>query len=307
METAIIEVNNLTKFYNGFKAVDNISFQVRKGDIFGFLGPNGAGKTTTIKAMLGLIHTIHGHVKIDGFKIKITGKEFKKRIGYLPEHVAFYPNLTALENLNFYAELKNLTPGECISLIAKFGLAEHAHKKVGKFSAGMIQRLGLARACLGNPMIIVLDEPFAGVDPRGVITIRDTIKKYNKQGVTFFISSHVLSEIQMVCNHVAIINKGALVVKDNIQGLSNQLKIKPWLHLKLSSISDKILKAVKKIKGVYKINITGNNLNIMCDPVTKIKVVLAIEKSGGNILNIQTKEPSLEEIFLRYTERRKKQ
>jgi len=297
-----IEVINLTKIYDKIPVVNNLSFNVKKGEIFGFLGPNGAGKTTTIKSILGLINKNSGIIKINGINISNNGKEIKKNIGFLPERVAFYDNLTALQNLYFYAEMKNVKQGECANLLIEMGLKEHAHKKVGKFSHGMKQRLGMARAMLGNPSILILDEPTGGLDPHGVKLIREKIKDLNKKGVTVFVSSHILSEIQAIADQVGIVNKGAIVAKNSVSQLSNELNIKPKLILELKEISDKVIKSLEKVKGVEKIKIRGNKLEIICNAEIRAKVVVAIEKAKGNILNIQTAEPTLEEIFMKFTE-----
>ena len=297
-----IEIKDLTKIYDKVPVVNNLSLNVKKGEIFGFLGPNGAGKTTTIKSILGLIHKNSGSIKINGVDISTNGKKVKKNIGYLPERVAFYQNLTAVQNLNFYAEMKHVPHGECVNLIIEMGLKEHAHKKVGKFSHGMIQRLGMARAMLGNPSILILDEPTGGLDPRGVKLIREKMKELNKKDVTIFVSSHILSEIQAVADQVGIIDRGILVAKNSVLQLSTELKIKPKLILEFKEISEKIIKAIKKVKGVEKVKIRGNKLEIICNAETRAKVIVAIEKAGGNITNMQTKEPTLEEVFMRYTE-----
>lgn len=298
----VIDVKNLTKFYDGFKAVDNLSFRVKQGEVFGFLGPNGAGKTTTIKSLLGLIHYSSGEITINGFDIWKNGREAKKNVGYLPEQVAFYDNLTALQNLYFYSEIKNTSKEESMSLLEEFGLGEATHKRVGKFSKGMVQRLGMIRAILGNPPILILDEPTVGLDPRGVLLIREKIRELNKRGTTIFISSHILSEIQEVCDRVGIIDKGVLIARDTVSELSKKLEIKPKISIELEKISDTILKAVKKVKGVEKVETSGDNLEIVCDSKLRAKVIIAIEKAGGNIINLQTKEPSLEEVFMKYTE-----
>jgi len=301
-EVFAIEVNSLTKIYDKVPVVNSLSFNVKKGEIFGFLGPNGAGKTTTIKSMLGLIRTNSGSIKINGIDISTDGKKIKKNIGYLPERVAFYQNLTAVQNLNFYAEMKNVPRGECINLIMEMGLKESAHKKVGKFSHGMRQRLGMARAMLGNPSILILDEPTGGLDPRGVKLIREKIRELNKKGATVFVSSHILSEIQAIADQVGIINRGRLVAKNNVSTLSNELKIKPKLILELKEVSEKTIKELKKIEGVEKVEIRGNKIEIICNAETRAKVIVAIEKAGGNIINMQTTEPTLEEVFMKYTE-----
>jgi len=184
----------------------------------------------------------------------------------------------------------------------EMGLKEHAHKKVGKFSHGMIQRLGMARALIGNPSILILDEPTGGLDPHGVKLIREKLEELNKKGVTIFVSSHILSEIQAVADQVGIINRGVLVAKDSVLQLSNQLKIKPKLILELSEISEKIIESVKKVKDIDKVEIHGKKLDIICNPEVRAKVIVAIEKAGGNITNMQTTEPNLEEVFMRFTE-----
>lgn len=300
-ESYVIEVNSLTKFYNGFKAIDNLSFKVKQGEIFGFLGPNGAGKTTTIEAMLGLIHMNNGDIKINGLDITKHEKEIKKNIGYHPEHVAFYDNLTALQNLYFYSELKNAPKGDCMKLLEEFGLKESAHKRVKTFSKGMLQKLGVIRAIIGTPSLLILDEPTVGLDPQGVLLVREKIRELNKRGGTVFISSHILSEIQEICGRVGIINKGVLIAQDTVTALSKKLKIRPKINVELEKISDTTVEAVKQVEGVDEVETTGNNIEIICTPRARAKVILAIEKAGGTITNLQTKEPSLEEVFMKYT------
>jgi ABC-type multidrug transport system ATPase subunit len=301
-EILAIEVSNLTKIYDKVPVVNNLSFNVKKGEVFGFLGPNGAGKTTTIKSILGLVHKNSGTIKINGVDVSTDGKQIKKLIGYLPERVAFYDNLTALQNLYFYAEMKNVTKGECIKFLIEFGLKEHAHKKVGNFSHGMIQRLGMARAMLGNPPILVLDEPTGGLDPRGVKLIREKINELNKKGVTIFVSSHILSEIQAVADQVVIIDKGILLAQNSVNELSKQLDIKPILSIDLEIVDEKIINAIKEVEGVERVNIKGNTIEISCSAKTRAKVIVAADKNGAKIKNLQTKEPDLEEIFMRFTE-----
>ena len=301
-QPATIEVSGLKKTYNHIPAVDNVSFRISKGEIFGFLGPNGAGKTTTIKSMLDLIHADAGSISINGFDVRTHGKEAKKYIGYMPEKVAFYDNLTALQNLGFYAEIKHASKQECIDLIEELGLGDTGKKRVGKFSKGMTQRLGMARALLGNPPILILDEPSGGLDPRGVVLIRDKILEMKKKGTTIFVSSHILSEIQEICDRVGIINKGVLVAQDSVEGLSKKLNLKPQMTITVDKLSPSIEDAVKKLPGVEHVQSKGNTLDIVCDGAMKAKVILAITNAGANIQNLQTKEPSLEEVFMRYTE-----
>lgn len=301
-ESIALEVSNLTKTYNKFTAVQNVSFRVKKGEIFGFLGPNGAGKTTTIKAMLDLLHADSGLIHINGFDIRTQGKEAKKCIGYMPEKVAFYDNLTALQNLRFYAELTHAPKEDCARLITELGLGDAGKKRVGAFSKGMVQRLGMARALLGTPPILILDEPSGGLDPRGVVLIRDKILEMKGKGTTVFVSSHILSEVQEVCDRVGIINKGVLVAQDSVEGLSRKLNLKPQIMVTLDALTPAIEDAVRKLPGVDRVTAQKNTLEIVCEGSMKAKVIVAITNTGGNIQNLQTKEPSLEEVFMRYTE-----
>jgi len=297
-----IEVNNLTKIYDKVSVVNDLTINIKKGEIFGFLGPNGAGKTTTIKSILGLIYKDSGTIKINGKDISTDEKKIKEKIGYLPERVAFYDNLTALQNLYFYAEMKNIPKGQCVKLLIDMGLKEHAHKKVGKFSHGMRQRLGMARAMIGNPSLLILDEPTGGLDPHGVKLIREKMKELNKKGATIFVSSHILSEIQAVADQVGIINKGKIVAQNSVNKLSDHLRIKPKLILELEKIPKEIINSLRSMKGIEKMDIKGNTLEIICNPEKRAKVIVAIEKAGINVINIKTKEPDLEEVFMRYTE-----
>ena len=297
-----IRVANLTKIYSDIKAVNNASFIVKKGEVFGFLGPNGAGKTTTIKSIIGLIHPNTGQIYINGINTIDNSKLSKKFIGYLPEKVAFYDNLTALQNMYFYADMKEVPRKECEALIREMGLEHAIHKKVGEFSKGMQQRLGMARSLLGSPPILILDEPSGGLDPRGVALIRNKIKEMKKKGSSVFVSSHILAEVQEVCDRVGIISKGVIVAEDTVDRLRTRLNLKPKLVLELENMKKQIVGEVKKLKGVDHVESIGVMLHVTCDPKSKSKIIIAIEKAGGNIINIHTMEPSLEEVFMRFTE-----
>ncbi len=301
-ENAAIKVKNLTKIYNDVKAVNNASFTVEKGEVFGFLGPNGAGKTTTMKSILGLIQPNNGNIHIYGINTKHNSKQAKKYVGYLPEKVAFYDNLNALQNLYFYADMKEVSRSECEPLLIEMGLERAIHKKVGEFSKGMQQRLGMARALLGNPPILILDEPSGGLDPRGVALIRNKIREMKEKGSSVFVSSHILAEVQEICDRVGIISKGVIVAEDSMNKLRSRLKLKPKLVLELEKMEEKIVKAVEKLDGVDLVTSIGLMLHVTCNPQSKSKIIIAVEKAGGNIINIQTMEPSLEEVFMRFTE-----
>jgi ABC-type multidrug transport system ATPase subunit len=297
-----ISVQNLIKNYNGKNAVNNISFNVRRGEVFGFLGPNGAGKTTTIKSILGLVNVNSGLININDFDITNNGKSAKKYIGYLPERVSFYENLSAYQNLCFIAEMKKTSKDDCKLLIEEFGLSNAINKKVGAFSKGMIQRLGMARALIGTPPILILDEPSGGLDPRGVVLIRSKIREMKNKGYTILVSSHILSEVQEVCDRVCIINNGEIVAQDTVDGLRQMLNIKPKISIELEKIPEEIINSLNEVKGIEKIEVKDNTIDVICDPKIKARVIITIEKSGGKIINIHTKDPSLEEVFMKFTE-----
>ncbi|RLF46523.1 MAG: ABC transporter ATP-binding protein [Thermoplasmata archaeon] len=292
----MIEAINLRKEYDGIVAVDGISFHVEKGEIFALLGPNGAGKTTTIKAILGLIN-YEGEIKIDGKNAK--DKEIKKFIGYLPERVAFYDNLTALQTLQFFAELKRIKNIDFMALLKEVGLENDAHRKVGGFSKGMLQRLGFAQCLLGEPKLLILDEPTSGLDAIGAYEIRRKIKELNEKGVTILLSSHILSEVQELSHRVAIMNKGKFIAIDSVENLSKRFEVQPKLRIELQHPSKEIMNLVKEIKAVKDVKMDGNILEILCQPTAKLAIINAIEEAGGKIVDFKTVEPTLEEIFIK--------
>lgn len=295
----MIEVKNLRKTYNGIVAVKNISFETRKGEIFALLGPNGAGKTTTIKAILGLIKIDEGEIRINGIDIFSDEKEAKKLIGYLPESPSFYENLTALQTLQFFAELRYVEKEKCIEILKEVGLGDAINRKVGGFSKGMIQRLGLAQCMMGSPSLLILDEPTSGLDALGAYEIRNKIKEMKEEGVTVFLSSHILSEVQELSDRVAIMNKGSIIAMDRVEELSKKLKIQPKLKINVLNSSEKIIRAIMELDGVEDAKMEGNIIEIKCSSETKASVINAIEREGGKIIDFKTVEPTLEEIFVR--------
>jgi len=299
-EKSAISVLNLTKRYGNLLAVDGIHFKVQRGRIFGFLGPNGAGKTTAIKAILGLIRVDEGEIEINGMNIKENGKEAKRSIGYLPERVSFYDNLTALQNLSFYAELKGSTNEECKALLEEIGLGQVMNKKVRKFSRGMIQRLGIARSLLGDPDILILDEPSTGLDPEGSLLVKEKLRSLNGKGCTIFLSSHILAEVQAICSDVIIINKGKLVAEGRIEDLSRKLEIKPKITISLDGKpSENILNELSNMQGIYKVEGKGNLIEVTCEPEVKVDVLIHLKKSGLKIKDFEIRTPSLEKIFMK--------
>jgi len=297
--SSAIEVNGLTKRYKDITAVNNLSFNVQKGEIFGLLGPNGAGKTTTIKAILDLIRINSGNIKINGYDIKTNGVEAKNSVGYLPERVAFYNNLTPLQTLHFFCELWGVDKSVAKPLISEVGLEDAINRKVGNFSKGMVQLLGVAQVRIGNPPVYILDEPMAGLDARWVKTIREWIISVNKQGATILFSSHILSEVENICDKVAIINKGKLIAEDTVANLNKYLRIKPRLSIFIKQLDSKAADIIKNLNGVESVKIEGNVLFVTCESSARSKVITTLEKAGYKIGDIKTIEPSLEEAFVK--------
>lgn len=215
----IINTNLLTKKYDDVIALDNLNLSVYKGEIFGFLGHNGAGKTTTVSLLTTLLQPTSGTASVCGFDILKESMEVKKKIGYLPENVKFYDNLTAYENLAYLAKLSGIQdPQHNITEVLEFlEFTGIENKKLGEFSKGMRQRIGIAQAILHNPEVLFLDEPTSGLDPMGIKKLRETIIKLNKEkGMTIFMNTHLLSEVAKTCTSIGVLNQGKLIYKDSL-------------------------------------------------------------------------------------------
>lgn len=208
----IVEVTDLSKNIKGIDIVKDINFSVEKRDILGFLGPNGAGKSTTIKMMLGLVKPTKGKVKLNGYDIRLERESALENVGAMVESPAFYTYMTGYQNLSLYANLYGLGKERIDEVLYLVHLFDDRNKKVGKYSMGMKQRLGIARAFLNSPSLIILDEPTNGLDPTGIIEIRNIIKKLAEtQNITFIICSHILGEVEAMCNKLLIINRGEMI------------------------------------------------------------------------------------------------
>ena len=223
MAEEVIVLTDLTKKYGAFTAVDRICLSVAKGEVFGLLGPNGAGKSTTILMMLGLTEPTSGNVSICGIDATHNPIEVKRRIGYLPEDVGFYDDMTGVENLMYTAALNGIARDEAVRLMERVGLGEQMEKKAGKYSRGMRQRLGLADVLIKQPQIVILDEPTSGIDPAGVQEFIALIKQLSSEGqLTVLFSSHNLEQVQKVCDRVGLFNRGRLVAQICLEELRRE-------------------------------------------------------------------------------------
>ena len=303
----MIRTQNLLKKYNEFKAVDNLSLEVKEGEIYGFLGPNGAGKTTTILMLLGILKPTQGEVYLFGQNITKDFLSIKKKMGVVSEKQYLYKEMTAGEYLNFFADLYGVKnrKKKIDQLLEAVNLLEVRNRKLGAFSRGMQQKLGFARALLHDPQLLLLDEPVSGLDPTGIKQIRDLIEQQNKKGRTIFISSHLLSEVERLCGKVGIINKGRLLAEDSMDNLRKRLTDVVELEIELSEAKKGIidtLSAFDFIKGLKrKENLL--TIKVKADKDYRAQISEAISQQGGVVLGIKKKEMSLEEAFITITEK----
>lgn len=292
----MIEVKGLSKEYGRVKAVQDVTLAIEEGEVFGLIGPNGAGKTTLIKMLVGLTSQTSGDIFINGVKDGGRVKEIRKKLGYLPENVAFYDNLTALETLGFFAEIRNIPRETCLRILNTVGL-DASNKRVRDYSKGMRQRLGLAVALLGEPRILIFDEPTAGLDPRGVRDFQKMIKNLKRKGVTVVLSSHVLREIQEVVDRIGIMSNGRIIAIGSFKELRDrvglQCKITATLEAPDESIAEEVLTA-----GAEKAEFKGNTLSITCSNMDKPRVLASLTKA--RIIDLEIREPTLEDVFLKY-------
>lgn len=307
----MIEVRNLTKQYGSKKAVDNISFTVNDGEILGFLGPNGAGKSTTMNMLTGYISSTSGEALINGINILDEPMKAKKEIGYLPEIPPLYLDMTVKEYLNFVYELKKCSLPRKAHLEDVCGLVKITDvydRVIRNLSKGYKQRVGLASALIGNPPILILDEPTVGLDPKQIIEIRTLIKKLGKKH-TVILSSHILSEIQAVCDRVIIINKGKIAADDTTENLTENITADSRLIMRIDGNREEILKLIKTVPGVISVNGDMEREPDIYDYEIEVKEGCDIRRElfkrivarNWVILGMKKDEMSLEDIFLKIT------
>jgi ABC-2 type transport system ATP-binding protein len=297
----------LTKIYDKKVAVDHLNLEIDEGEILGFLGPNGSGKTTTFLMLLGLSVPTSGTALVAGHDVVKESREVRKIIGALPEFAGFYEDMTARQNLEYIGALNELPRTECKSRaeesLGVVGLVESANIKVGKFSRGMRQRLGIAQTLIKKPSILLLDEPTIGVDPQGTKELRDLIAKLNQeQHLTIILASHLLNEVQKICSRVAIIQRGKLIVTGTIDELTAELGKAEGIrmNIKVEKMKPDLLKSLQELPGVTLVDASANNLTVTAEPGALCDVSRAITAHGGLILMMKPYEPSLEEIFMKY-------
>ncbi len=297
-----ITVDSLSKRYGSTLALDSLSFEVKEGEVFGFLGPNGAGKSTTINTMLDFARPTAGSVTVLGYDAQADSREIKERIGVLPEGVETYDRLTARQHLEFAINSKG-TDDRPEELLERVGLADAIDKKAGGYSKGMAQRLMLAMALVGEPELLILDEPSTGLDPNGAREMRELVRKENERGATVFFSSHILEQVEAVCDRVGILRDGEMVAIDTPDGLRESVGGGTTLQVTVDRLDDSVLETVRALPAVESLSTesAANPILVISCSGSKTSILGALEDEGIEILDFETREASLDDVFRSYT------
>ena len=300
----IIEVKNLTKMFNVFKALDNISFNVKGGEILGFVGPNGAGKTTTIKLLTNLLTPTSGHAYIKNIDVNKNPTKALLSVGSLIEVPGVYDYLTPHEMLTYFGKIHRMNKNEINQKIKEVlkivKLSEWEHKKIGSFSTGMQRRLAIAKAILHSPDILILDEPVIGLDPRGIKDVRDMLKQFKRKEVTIFLSSHLLNEVRETCDRIIFLDAGKVITQGTIEDIMNRIKIDTIEVEFLNQLTEVDIKKIENIleinsfekeNGFFKIKFDGK-------PETSNTILTKLTKQGLKVVSFSTKKADLESFYV---------
>ncbi|MCZ6866268.1 MAG: ATP-binding cassette domain-containing protein [Chloroflexi bacterium] len=307
----MVEVKHLTKYYGNFLAIENVSFEVKKGEIVGFLGPNGAGKTTTMRIITGFLPPSSGTAAVAGYDLVDKSRQARAHIGYLPETVPLYTDMTVEGYLSFMGTIRGMNPKRIKARIADVidscRLGDYRKSDIGKLSKGFRQRVGIAQAVLHEPDVLILDEPTIGIDPIQVVETRALIKDLAGTH-TVILSTHILPEVSMLCSRVLIINEGLIVAEDTPKELANRLQGVERLEVEIQGPRIEVMGVLEKIRGVLEVACSPNGSD---QNVYKIQarrgldlrptVSRAVISNGWSLLNLQLVSMSLEEIFLKLT------
>ena len=298
-----IQTDGLTKRFGsgeaGVLALNDLDLTVEEGEVFGFLGPNGAGKSTTINILLNFIDPTAGSAEVLGHDVQTESKQVRQRTGVLPEGAEAFERLTPREHIAWVEDAKGID-ADTDAILDTVGIADAADRKAGGFSKGMQQRLGLGMALAGDPDLLILDEPSSGLDPTGMKEMRQLIREQAASGTTVFFSSHILSEVEAVCDRVAILNRGRLVAIDSIDGLRDALGTGSTMTLTVDAVPDSLTLA--EIAGVSDVVVDGRIIRVSVDDApAKVDVIDRIRDDGASILDVTIEESSLEDLFSAYT------
>ncbi|NOZ73451.1 MAG: ABC transporter ATP-binding protein [Chloroflexi bacterium] len=304
----VIETKGLTKRYDDLTAVDSLDLQIHRGEVFGMLGPNGSGKTTTILMLLGLTEPTAGEVRVLDLDPARQPLSVKSRVGYLPDQIGFYDELTARENLIYTAKLnglpRRLANERIENALERMGLHDVADHSVATFSRGMRQRLGVADVLIKQPEVIIMDEPTQGLDPEGAHAFLRNIRHLREEGITILISSHLLHQVQAICDRVGLFYLGRMALSGSVAELAKAV-IGSSYHIRVQAKGDRevLRKALLQVPGIVEVAKNGNDVyDIVADGDLRAEAAAAVVKAGGRLLSLQVEEPSLDDIYARYFE-----
>ncbi|HHB91063.1 MAG TPA: ABC transporter ATP-binding protein [Anaerolineae bacterium] len=306
MSKNVIETRDLTKRYNGVVAVDQLNLTIRQGEIFGVLGPNGSGKTTTILMLLGLTEPTSGEVRVLGLDPARQPLSVKAQVGYIPDQVGFYDDLSAVDNLMYTAKLNGIPRKEALQRIdtalERMGLSEVKDRAVKTYSRGMRQRLAVADVLIKEPRVVIMDEPTQGLDPEGAHEFLQIIRDLKEDGITVLLASHLLHQVQSVCDRVGLFNQGRMAISGTVEELARQY-MQGGYRIELEAKGDReaIEKALKDVKGVTDVQYLGRNrYEVRASGDLRAETARAVVLAGGGLLSLQVEAPSLDDIYVRF-------
>lgn len=299
----VVEIHGAVKHFGETRAVDGVDLMVRTGELFGLIGHNGAGKTTLFKMMLGLLPATRGDIRVDGQSMRGEAfRQVRRGVGYLPESLALYDNLSGLEIMLFFAKLKGADPRFCLPLLDKVGLADAARRRVRGYSKGMRQRLGFAQALLGSPRLLFLDEPTNGLDPQGIREFYQILRELREQGVTAILSSHILAEIQLRVDRLALMRTGKIQALGTVHSLREELNLPLNFELTLCPGAEEALRRVLANQPAASVQFNGMTVHVCCPRGQKMAMLNTLTALDDVLLDLQIREPSLEDVFLGYSD-----
>jgi ABC-2 type transport system ATP-binding protein len=297
-----LELRSLRKRYGDVPALRDVDLTVRRGEVFGFLGPNGAGKSTTIDILLDYVRPTGGSVRVFGLDPRTDGEAVRRRVGALPD-MRLFGHLTARQHVRFVADAKGVDE-DPVALLDRVGLGRVVDYTADGFSTGMAQRLKLAMALVGDPDLLVLDEPSSGLDPNGAREMRAIVREENARGATVFFSSHILEQVEAVCDRVGILSDGRVVAEGGIDSLREETGARSRLTVTVDALTEAAVAAVRTVEEVTDVRVDGATLTATCPDERKASVVDAVRTDGATVLDIDTEDASLERLFATYTEGR---
>lgn len=298
-----IELDSVTKRYRDTTALQDLDLRVGESEIYGFLGPNGAGKSTTINILLDFARPDEGDVRVLGYDTRHEAKQIRQHTGVLPEGADVYDRLSGRQHLRFAIDSMGGTE-DPEAVAERVGIIDALGRKAGGYSKGMKQRLVLGMALVGDPDLLILDEPTTGLDPSGAREMREIIREEAKQGTTVFFSSHILGQVDAVCDRVGILREGELVAEDTVEDLRNEIGTESTLIIDVDQVPAGISNTIRALTGVSSVSIEDTTITVSCPDDAKTSVLTTIENEGATVDDFSTKEASLEDLFVAYTSNR---